>query len=376
MSTIGSISFGTALVAGKNRVPRPAAGITAFRTFRCEAVMRGTLASARMAEDRPFPPSPRRRSLAARAGVTAASPLLVGAAACGATVLALGTLGRGLFDRLGAQIAGACGTGDSLVAGETTESMTLPLLDLLRSAVSTIGALVLPLIAVIALAAVAAQLAQTRTPWLPRRKLEGAPSLPANRTRRAGLELFHLIVVGGVALGWLWWAAPRLAALPAVPLAAGALAVSALAAFAIAWLAIGVGDALLRHAAVGRALRMTGAEKREDDRMAAADPRWRRLARELANQTDPRAQLAEATLLILGDDAAVAIAFDPVKRPTPTRVAVGKGTKVTQLVALARRYRLPIHREPALATALVGRRGAVPEEHWPRLAELVAATRR
>src|SRR5262245_7179011 len=31
-STIGSISFGTALVAGRKRVPSPAAGITAFRT--------------------------------------------------------------------------------------------------------------------------------------------------------------------------------------------------------------------------------------------------------------------------------------------------------------------------------------------------------
>src|SRR5205823_11831072 len=32
LSTIGSISLGWALVAGRNRVPRPAAGITALRT--------------------------------------------------------------------------------------------------------------------------------------------------------------------------------------------------------------------------------------------------------------------------------------------------------------------------------------------------------
>src|SRR4051794_18370431 len=31
-STTGSISLGTALVTGRNRVPRPAAGITALRT--------------------------------------------------------------------------------------------------------------------------------------------------------------------------------------------------------------------------------------------------------------------------------------------------------------------------------------------------------
>src|SRR5215212_2427835 len=32
LSTRGSISFGCALVAGRNRVPQPAAGKTAFRT--------------------------------------------------------------------------------------------------------------------------------------------------------------------------------------------------------------------------------------------------------------------------------------------------------------------------------------------------------
>ncbi|WP_231940200.1 hypothetical protein [Bordetella trematum] len=32
MSTTGSISFGIALVAGKNLVPKPATGKTAFRT--------------------------------------------------------------------------------------------------------------------------------------------------------------------------------------------------------------------------------------------------------------------------------------------------------------------------------------------------------
>src|SRR5262245_61548375 len=33
LSTSGSISLGCALVAGRNRVPRPAAGNTALRTF-------------------------------------------------------------------------------------------------------------------------------------------------------------------------------------------------------------------------------------------------------------------------------------------------------------------------------------------------------
>lgn len=340
--------------------------------------MRRTLASARMAEDRPFPPSPRRLAQARRAGLTAASPLLVGGLAIGAGVLALGTLGRAMVERVGAQLAAACRTGDALTAGDTAASQSAPLGELLGGALGTVGQLVLPLAAAIALVGLIAHVAQTRAPWLPRRRVDGAPALPADaaaRTRRAGLEVANALVIGAVAVGWLWWAAPRLAVLPEVPSAAGPLAVSALVAVALGWVGLGVVDAVLRHAAVAHALRMTAADKREDDRMAAVDPRWRRLARQLARTPDPRAQLAEATLLLLGDTAAVAIAFDPVRRPTPARVAIGTGVQVTQLIALARRYRLPIHRDPALVAALAGRRGAVPEQHWPRLAELVAATR-
>ncbi|MBA2538012.1 MAG: hypothetical protein H0V17_00125, partial [Deltaproteobacteria bacterium] len=45
-------------------------------------------------------------------------------------------------------------------------------------------------------------------------------------------------------------------------------------------------------------------------------------------------------------------------------------------LALARRERLPIHREPALVGMLAGATGPVPEAQWARLAEIVAATQR
>src|SRR5688500_13281545 len=100
-STIGSISLGTAFVAGRNRVPSPAAGITAFLTL-CRGVMRHGPYHRRtgMADDRPFPPSPRRRALARQAGLHAASPLIVGAAAATALVIAAGATGRAALDRL------------------------------------------------------------------------------------------------------------------------------------------------------------------------------------------------------------------------------------------------------------------------------------
>ncbi len=336
-----------------------------------------------MAEHRPFPPSPRRRGLARHAGLHAASPILVGGLAAATGVAALAVLGRAASDRLGAAIAGACsGTG----TGGDLDRATLRDGTVSLSASRIVGEileLALPLVGAVALAALAVHLAQTRAGWLPRRRVDGAPSLPSDagaRTRRSALDLIAAGVIATVSFGWLWWAAPRLAALPAVPLAAGALILAALAALAIAWVGLGTGDALLRNAAVGRALQMTAAEMREDERASSVDPRWRALRAKLSRGRGDRERLyktaiAGSTLLVLGDGIAVAIAWDPVRRPVPTRTASGRGVEATQLLGLARRYQIAVHREPALANALAGE-GVVPEAQWPRLAEIVAAVRR
>jgi flagellar biosynthesis protein FlhB len=65
-----------------------------------------------------------------------------------------------------------------------------------------------------------------------------------------------------------------------------------------------------------------------------------------------------------------------VRRPVPIRTAAGRDARATQLVALARRHRIPIHRDSSLAISLAEADGAVPEAHWPRLAEIIAAVRR
>ena len=56
LSTIGSISLGTALDAGKKRVPRPAAGITALRTRVTDEQL---LFRSRSAPRQPAPPRSR-----------------------------------------------------------------------------------------------------------------------------------------------------------------------------------------------------------------------------------------------------------------------------------------------------------------------------
>lgn len=346
--------------------------------------------------DRPFPPSPRRRALARSAGLHAASPLVAGAVACGAAVIAAVGLAGAAGARLGAWIEAACRGAGELFAGAGAPGASLApagapgapaaLADA-PSAVLTLApadapdavlSLALPLLAAVAIAAVIAHLAQTRALWLPRRRVAGAPALPrgpAGRAARTGFELAGGAVIAGCTAGWLWLVAPRLAMLPSVPLAGGALIASAVAALAVAWAALGVLDALLRHAELARALRMSPQDKREDDRLAGLDPRWRDY-RARARRTAPAEAVAGATLLLLGDDAAVAIAWDPARRPIPTRTATGRAANATQLLGLARRHRVPVHRDAALTAVLAAGDGPVPEPHWARLAEVVAAVRR
>ncbi|MGN6105393.1 MAG: hypothetical protein ACTHU0_09840, partial [Kofleriaceae bacterium] len=339
-----------------------------------------------MAERRPFPPSARRRSLARRAGLHAASPLLVGAIACAVAALALPPLGRAAGARLGAWLSAACRgevpaelaqdaptaalvaphatagiaqaehatttptdptgptaapthaehataaptgptrptapttapthaehataapTGPTRPTGPTATPTVAPPAPAAPTPVPTTalahiehataahtdptaptaavaslpGAmldLAGPLLAALALAAALAHALQTRAAWLPRRAVPGAPALdrgPSARVRRAGFELAAAALLGAVALGWLWLVAPRLAALPTAPLAGAALIASALATFAIAWVGIGALDAVLRHLELARAHQKTTQEKRDDERLAAPDPLWRR----------------------------------------------------------------------------------------------------
>jgi type III secretory pathway component EscU len=156
-----------------------------------------------------------------------------------------------------------------------------------------------------------------------------------------------------------------------LPAVAAALA-SLFVALAIAWLAIGILDALVRHAELARALAMTVTEKREDDRLAAADPRWRAQRLSLARTPSASTAVARASLLLLGDDLAVAIAWDPRRQPVPVRTITGRRARATQLLGLARRHRIAVHRDAQLAAVLDGE-GPVPDAHWARLAEVIAA---
>ncbi len=304
-----------------------------------------------MSEHRPFPPSPRRLALARRAGVHGASPHVTTAVAWLAFLVVAVALAPAIGARLGAAVAAAC-------RGQAAEIAELP---------GAILALALPMLGAAAIGALVAHVAQTRALWLPRHALDRAPRPPRDANHRG---LAFAAAIGAVTVGWLWLAAPALAAAPSA-----ATIASAAATFITAVVAVAAIDALLRRVRLHRALAMTHAERREDDRSTHADPRTRALRRSLARE-DVAADVARAALILLGDDLAVAIAWDPAREPIPRRTATGERARATQLVALARRYGLPIHRDVALAAELARGTGPVPEAHWARLAEIVAAVRR
>ena len=321
-----------------------------------------------MAEHRPFPASGRRLGLARRAGLTAASPQVVAAVAWGAAALALTLVARAGAARVGAWIAAACDQRATLAVADVP---------------AAVSSLALPVLAAVAVAALAAHLAQTRTPWLPKRTVAGAPAVergPMARLATTARELAGAVGLGGVAFGWLWVMAPRLARLPGLPASAalpavGAVLGSFVATTAIAWVAVGVLDALARGAEVAGALRMTDTERREDARLAAADPRWRARREAAARGPSAADAVAAAVVVLLGDEAAIAIAWDARTRPVPVRLAVGRGPRASQLVGLARRSRIAVHRDAALVAELADHEGPVPEASWSRLASIVAALR-
>ncbi|MBA3463415.1 MAG: EscU/YscU/HrcU family type III secretion system export apparatus switch protein, partial [Deltaproteobacteria bacterium] len=106
-----------------------------------------------MASDRPFPPSARRRALARSAGLTAASPIVVGAVAWIGALAAVLVLGRALAARFGAWIAEAC---------SAPGNAEVPQMPSMSAVVADVLAFGIPVLIAAALAALVAHVAQTR----------------------------------------------------------------------------------------------------------------------------------------------------------------------------------------------------------------------
>jgi type III secretion system FlhB-like substrate exporter len=297
------------------------------------------------------------------------SPALTAAAAWTAGAALAAWAGGAVAGRLAAVaragVAGAARGGSSAGA--------------LPAALAEVVSLAAPLVAAIAAVAVLVHLGQTRTPWLPRRRLPGAPRPRGGAGRRAadaGLGLLAIGVAGALAGRFVLVHGADLVRASA-PQALALVAIG-LVQVAAGLLAVGVADAglrVLRHAAD---LQMTPRERRDDERARSGDPRWRRLRRDRAAAGGSLAAVAGSAVVIADEVAAVAIAWHARWSPVPRVVVGGTGRAAMAVVAAARRHGVPIQRDGELAAALAGTApgAAIASDFHPRLARHLAAVTR
>lgn len=340
-------------------------------------------------DERTEPATPRRRREARERGHVARSADLAAAAVLLAGVAALALFGRplagGLFDLTRDALGGLA------AAGEDRGALAASL----RAAVGAGAAAALPVAAALALAAAAAHLAQVGF-------LFAWPAVAPDATRldpaaglarifsgralaRGAAALAKLAAVAAVAGLTLWSERERWAefgARPAEELArvwAGAAAVLALRT-GLALLALGLADYAVARWLYERELRMSRAERREEQRRHEGDPqvkqRRRALARRIAGGAAPGGgPLDGAAVLVLDPGhAAVALRYDPSKDPAPVVAAKASGRAAERLRAQAVEAGVPVVERGVART--LGRRvpvgRPVPERAFPEVAEILA----
>jgi flagellar biosynthetic protein FlhB len=311
-----------------------------------------------------LPPSPERQALARRAGIVPISPALTGAAAWAAGAALVAGAGGAVAGRLAAVARAGVG---GAVGGNVDGA--------LLAALAEVVSLAAPLIAGIAAVAVLVHLAQARTPWLPRRRIRGAPRPRAGARRRAGDAVVGLVALTAVgAVTGHVVAAHGADLVRATPAQALGLVATGLVRVAVALVVVAVLDAglrLLRHAAD---LRMTPRERRDEERARSGDPRWRRLRRDRAHGGS-LAAVGGAAVVIADEAAAVAVAWHARWQPVPRILVGGTGRGALAVIAAARRHGVPVQRDADLAMALANAApgAAVAAALHPRLARHLAA---
>jgi len=333
--------------------------------------------------DRPFPPTPRRRALARAAGVVLESPAFTAAAALAAGVLAIVVIAPAIARSLRASTAAAFSHATAAAAADAAAGADV-VTRATATSTSTVTADVLaavgPLLLAAAVGAVVATAVLTRSLFVPRRHVRGAPTVPPEPGVDATLGLARAAVVAAVGATFLLTHVPALVALATPAASSGssassssatllrALALDALAHAAVAALLVAATDVVVRHRRLAAALRMTPREAREEARLAGNDPAARRRVRD-ARAHDPRERLRDATLVLVGADVAVAVRYAS-GMTAPALVRAARGVERQQLLAAARALGLPALAEGELAAAVAG--GITPAHH-PALARAVAA---
>lgn len=294
------------------------------------------------------------------------SPALVAAvsvaAGLGATLALAGAAARALTAATARQLADAAAPGRDAAAA----AQDLP---------GTVLAYGAPIAIVAAAAALLVQGALARGLWLPWRDVPGAPSVGADpatagqRASEAALAVARTAALLVVAVAAAAAALSPLARLGAHDGAALAAIVGrALATVAIAAVALAVLEVAVRWRRLEGHLAMTERERRAENKEQSGDPGVRQARR--AARADDRQVLADARVVVVGEDDAVAIGWRP--GAPPRRVAHGRGLDARRIVAAARGRAVPIVADGALAMRLAAGPAIADAELAPLAAVLAA----
>lgn len=340
-------------------------------------------------DERTEPATPRRRQEARARGHVAKSADLATAVVLLGGLTALAVCGRslaaGLFDLVRGSLGSLAAAGEepgalassARAAAGAGLGAALPVVGaLLLVAVAAHGAQVGFLFAWPAVAPDAARLDPAR----------GWARIFSGRTlARGAASLLKVIAVSAVAGATLWSERERLVGLggaSAQELArvwagtAGILGVR----MGLALLALGLADYAVARWLYERELRMSRAERLEEQRRTEGDPELKKRRLALGRRIAPRAGPADrplrgaAVLVVDSDGAAVALGYDPSRDPAPRVVAKAAGRAAERLREEALGAGVPVV-ERAAARALFRRvpeGRPVPGEAFPEVAEILA----
>jgi flagellar biosynthesis protein FlhB len=317
-----------------------------------------------------LPPTARRRALARAAGMVPLSRPLVAAAAWIGAVAALvwtgGAAARALALLARADVRAAAAAVDPVARAGAVGPGAL------RAALLVAAPMVLAAAAI----ALVAHLAQTRSLWLPRRRVPGAPTPRSGAGRRvldAAVALTAASAVAAIAGRAVWNHGDDLVRAGASARGLDVVA-AAIAQLAAALLVAAVADWLVRVLCHAADLRMTAGERRADERAAGADPRWHRYRRDREREGSVAA-IATAAVVLSDDRAAAAVRWHARWHPVPRIVVGGVERAAISLVAAARRAGVPVQHDADLAQALaqLPAGAPVPTVWHDRLARHLAA---
>ncbi len=143
-------------------------------------------------------------------------------------------------------------------------------------------------------------------------------------------------------------------------------------------LVLGAIDFLFQRYIYLRDHKMTREEAKKDHKESEGDPLIKGRRKEIHQeiiQDDSLRRISEATVILTGAHGLVGVKYQQGVTPLPVIVGIGRGPAMTgKLLAMARRRKIPLVRDEALATGLINRATAgqpVPRQYLAAVAAIL-----